>query len=104
MRENERTTGWSRVHARQALVLGVTGSAVFIVVLALPLITVLAVPGLSSGATIGIYGGGLLADIIVAAALAVVTLRCAARAARGELFAIPLVGRVADRWLRGKGR
>jgi uncharacterized membrane protein len=91
---------WARLHARQALVLGALNSVVFFVVLALPLVTVLAIPGISMGATIAVYAAGLLADVVVGIGLLVAGARYAARAARGELFSIPVVTPIVDRWFR----
>jgi uncharacterized membrane protein len=102
--ENETTSIWSRLHARQALVWGLIGTAFLVVVLALPLIVVLATPGISNSTTIGVYGIGLGADVVVALALLAVGVRYAARAARGDLFSIPIVTPIVDRWLSVKRR
>lgn len=75
----------------------------FLAVLALPLVAVIAVSTLSNEATIAVYGVGLAADVAVAGAWVVVGLRYAARAARGELFAIPVVTAIADRFIRRGG-
>lgn len=88
------------MHTRQALVLGVLNSVAFFVVLALPLIVVLAIPALSISATIGVYSAGLLADAALGIGLLLVGVRYAARAARGELFEIPLVTPIVERCFR----
>jgi uncharacterized membrane protein len=102
VREGTDETIWARLHARQALILGLCGSLVFFIVLAFPLIAVIAVPSLSTGATIELYAAGLVADAIVGIGWLLVGLRYSARAARGELFSIPIVTPIVDRWLRLK--
>jgi uncharacterized membrane protein len=96
VREDADSTAWARLHARQALVLGALNSIAFFFVLALPLIAVLAIPAISTGATIAVYTAGLVADVVVGIGLLVVGIRCAARAARGELFSIPIVTPVVE--------
>jgi hypothetical protein len=49
-----------------------------------------------------VYGIGLAADVIVGLALLLLGVRYAARAARGELFSIPGVTSIVDRWFRVK--
>jgi hypothetical protein len=102
VREDEDVSIWARLHARQALVLGVLNSLGFFLVLALPLLAVLAIPGISTGATIAVYAAGLVADAAVGIGLVVVGARYAARAARGELFSIPVVTPMVDRCFRIK--
>jgi ABC-type arginine transport system permease subunit len=97
VREDDDTSIWGRLHARQALVLGALNSLGFFLVLALPLVTVLAIPGISTDATIALYAAGLLADAVVGIGLLVVSARYAARAARGALFSIPLVTPIVER-------
>jgi uncharacterized membrane protein len=99
VREGDTETGWSRIHARQALLLGLTGTIGVLVVMALPLFAVIVTPAITPGATIAVYGVGLIADVIAAALLAAAAIRSAARAARGELFTIPLITPLVDRWL-----
>jgi uncharacterized membrane protein len=79
-------------------------SAAYLVLLALPLVVVLVVPALTAGATIAIYSVGLVVDLVVALVLVVIGWRYAARAARGDLFSIPLVTPIVDRWIRAKQR
>jgi len=86
-----------RIHTRQALTFGLGASIGFVVVLALPLSIVIADAGISTGATIAVYTAGLLLDAIVVVALTVLAFSYSARAARGELFTIPLVSPIADR-------
>jgi uncharacterized membrane protein len=100
VREDADSTSWARLHARQALVLGALNSVAFFVVLALPLLAVLAIPAISTGATIAVYAAGLAADVAVGVGLLIVGIRYAARAARGELFSIPLVTPLVERWFR----
>lgn len=99
VREHDDASIWARLHARQALVFGLLASVAFVIVLALPLLVVIAVPSISTGATIAVYGVGLLADVVGGIAWLVIGLRFAVRAARGELFSIPLVTPIVDRWL-----
>lgn len=88
---------WSRIHARQALAFGVCATAGYLVLMALPLIVVLADAGISTGTTVAVYAVGLGLDALGFVALAVLACSYAARAGRGELFTIPLVSALADR-------
>jgi hypothetical protein len=97
VREPPAASRWTRIHTRQALAFGLTGSIGFLIVLALPMIVVIADYGISTGATVGIYTAGLLLDAIVFIMFTVFAFSYAARAARGELFTIPLVSALADR-------
>jgi uncharacterized membrane protein len=99
VRESNDSSIWARLHARQALVFGLLASVAFVIVLALPLLAVIAVSSISAGATIAVYCVGLLADLVAGITWLVIGLRLAARAARGELFSIPLVTPIVDRWL-----
>ncbi len=83
--------------------MGVLGSVLFVAIMALPLFIVIADGGITTSATIAVYSAGIGADLLAAVALILAGVRCAARAARGELFAIPLVTFVADRCFR-RGR
>jgi uncharacterized membrane protein len=103
VREDSTTTIWARIHARQALVFGLIGSLLLLVVLALPLLAVVAFSSISSFATIVVYCIGLIIDALVAIGLLIVGARCASRAARGELFSIPLITPIVDRWFRLDG-
>jgi uncharacterized membrane protein len=49
-----------------------------------------------------VYTVGLVADVIVGITLLLVGLRYSARAARGELFSIPIVTPIVDTWFRLK--
>jgi hypothetical protein len=98
VRDGDDATIWARIHARQAVVLGVVASGVFVLVLAFPLVAVIAIPSMSIGATIGVYTAGLVADVVVGVAFLILGLGYAARAGRGELFSIPLVTPAVDRW------
>ena len=99
-REPADATAWSRLHTRQAFVYGFVASFAYLVLLALPLLIVAPIPGISTGAVVWIYALGLLADIVGAAFLIGLSLSYRARALRGELFAIPLVTPLADRLFR----
>jgi uncharacterized membrane protein len=98
VREPPEAPRWSRIHTRQALTFGLVASVGYVIVMALPLLTVL-VSGtmISTGVTVGVYSFGLLLDLVVFIVLTVLAFSYAARAARGELFTIPLVSSIADR-------
>jgi hypothetical protein len=102
VREGDDETIWARLHSRQALVFGLIASLGYLIVLAFPLVAVVTVPSISIGATIVVYTVGLIADLIVAIVLVLVGLHYSAKAARGELFSIPLVTPIVDRWFRLK--
>jgi hypothetical protein len=53
--------------------------------------------GISTGTTVVVYGIGLTLDLLGFIAWAYFAFSYAARATRGELFAIPLVSQIADR-------
>ncbi len=99
-REPEGAPTWVRIHTRQAVMYGLLVSVAYIVLLAIPLVIVIGSPSISTGATVGIYAAGLAADLIVFVVLLVATLGYASKAARGELFSIPLVSAIADRVFR----
>jgi uncharacterized membrane protein len=101
-REPPEATAWSRLHTRQAFVYGVAVTFAYVVLLAIPLLLILAIPPLtgSTAAVVWIYGIGLLADIVGAFILLGLSLRYRERALRGELFAIPYVTPLADRLFR----
>lgn len=88
---------WYRAHLRQAAVLGALCSIAFLLTLALPLGIVLALGGPGDGPTIAIYVVAMVLDIVVFAAAASVSIRCALRASRGELFSVPLVTQLSER-------
>jgi hypothetical protein len=97
VREPPEASRWTRIHTRQALTFGLAGTVGYLVILALPLIVVIGDAGISTGATVGVYTAGLLLDAIAFIGLTVLAFSYAARAARGELFTIPLISTVADR-------
>jgi uncharacterized membrane protein len=99
-REPAEATAWSRLHTRQAFVYGIVATLAYLVLLALPLLIVLPIPGISTGAVVWIYALGLLADIFGAFVLLGLSLTYRERALRGDLFAIPLVTPIADRVFR----
>ena len=98
-REPGDATSWTRLHARQAFVFGILAVLAYVVLMALPLIIVLLIPGVGTTAVVWLYALGLLADFAGAIAWFVVSMRLRERALRGELFAIPYVTRLADRLL-----
>jgi uncharacterized membrane protein len=97
IREAPAESRWTRIHTRQALTFGVVATIGYLVLLAIPLVIVIVDPGISTGATVGVYAAGLAIDAIVFIVLAVFAFTCAARAGRGELFTIPIVSALADR-------
>ncbi|HZX67241.1 MAG TPA: hypothetical protein VFE70_00075 [Candidatus Elarobacter sp.] len=101
-REPPEATAWSRLHTRQAFVFGITGTFAYLVLLALPLLLLIAIPPLGGSATavVWLYVVGLLADLIGAFVLLGLTLQYRERTLRGELFAIPIVTPIADRVFR----
>jgi hypothetical protein len=101
-REPADATAWSRLHTRQAFVYGIAATVAYLVLLALPLLLIVAIPPLggSTGAVVWIYALGLLADLIGALVLLGLSLSYRERALKGELFAIPYVSPVADRLFR----
>jgi uncharacterized membrane protein len=100
LQEAPAASRWSRIHARQALTFGLSASIGYVVVLALPMIVVIADAAISTSLTVWVYTAGLALDAIVFVGLTVLAFSYAARAGRGELFTIPLVSPVADRLLR----
>jgi hypothetical protein len=97
---------WYRTHLRQAATLGGLVSFGLIVLLAAPLVLVMSLggPGLGSELTIRIYVVGMLADAVTLGTAAFAAVSSAVRAARGELFSIPLVTPLSRRlFLRRRG-
>jgi hypothetical protein len=101
-REPPEATAWSRLHTRQAFVFGIAAALAYVVLLAIPLLLVIAIPPLARSITavVWIYAIGLLADIVGAFVLMGLCLSYRERTLRGELFAIPYVTPVADRVFR----
>ena len=95
-------TAWSRLHARQAFVYGIAATVAYLIVLAFPLLLIVAIPPLggSTTAVVWVYALGLLADVIGALVLLGLSLSYRERALKGELFAIPYVSPIADRLFR----
>jgi hypothetical protein len=91
-------TMWSRLHARQALAFGLLATFLYGIVLAVPLVVVLAVPAISPGAILGVYTVGLVIDIIAAVAVAGFALSLYRKARRGALFRIVFVTPIVDRF------
>jgi uncharacterized membrane protein len=97
IQEQPTASRWSRIHTRQALAFGVLATLGYLVLMALPLIAIIADPGISTGTTVLVYAVGLGLDAVVFVALVASAFSFAARAGRGELFTIPLVSPLADR-------
>jgi uncharacterized membrane protein len=101
-RETAGATAWSRLHARQAFVYGIAATLGYLVLLAIPLLLIVAIPPLggSTAAVVWIYALGLLADLVGALVVLGLSLSYRERALKGELFAIPCVSPIADRLFR----
>jgi uncharacterized membrane protein len=101
-REPAEATAWSRLHTRQAFVFGIAATLAYLVLLALPLLIFIVIPPLAGSltGTVWLYAVGLLADVVGAFALLGLALSYRGRALRGELFSIPYVGPIADRFSR----
>jgi hypothetical protein len=97
LREQPEASRWTRIHTRQALTFGLAATIGYVMVMALPLLIVIAYSGISTGATVGLYAAGLILDAIVFIALTAVAFSSAARARRGELCSIPAISAIADR-------
>jgi hypothetical protein len=91
VREGRDEAAWSRLHVRQAFVFGLLAALSYVVLLALPLLVVIAIPGIGTGAVVWLYVAGLLADVAGACAWLGLALDYRRRTSRGELFAIPFV-------------
>jgi hypothetical protein len=98
-REPPEATAWSRLHTRQAFVYGIAATLAYLVLLALPLLLLIAIPPLagSTTAVVWIYALGLMADVVGALVLFGLSMRFRERTLRGELFPIRYVTAVADR-------
>jgi hypothetical protein len=101
-REPAEATAWSRLHTRQAFVFGIAATLAYVVLLALPLLILIAIPPLatSTTGTVWLYAVGLLADLVGAFVLLGVALSYRERTLHGELFSIPAVTPIADRVFR----
>ena len=100
VREPPEATAWSRLHTRQAFVFGIVATIGYVVLLALPLLVVIAFPGIGTGAVVWLYAAGLLADLAGAFFWLALSLSYRDRTAKGELFTIPVVTPIADRVFR----
>lgn len=87
---------WARLHARQALLFGALASALFVLLLLVPLVASFALLA-RLDAIIVIYEVALLADVVFAGWWLVVAVRYAVRASRGELFDIPVAAKLGER-------
>jgi uncharacterized membrane protein len=99
-RESPTASTWTRIHTRQAVTYGLLISIAYLIVVAVPLAIVIGLPSISTSATVLVYGIGLTVDLIAFVALVALTLGYASRAARGELFSIPIVSAMTDRIFR----
>jgi len=101
-REPPQATAWWRLHTRQAFVFGIAATLGYFVLLALPLLLVIAIPPLAGSLTavVWVYALGLLADIVGAFVLMGLALSFRERTLRGDLFAIPWITPLTDRLFR----
>jgi uncharacterized membrane protein len=97
IREPPAASRWTRIHTRQALAFGLAATIGYVILLALPMLVVIADAGISTGMTVAVYAAGLVLDALAFVVLTVLAFSYSARAARGELFSIPLVSDIADR-------
>ena len=100
VREAPNASQWERIHARQAAVFGIAGTLAYVAVLALPLLVVIATPGVTTTVVVAVYAAGMIADLAGALLLLGLALYYSGRASRGELFAIPIVTAIVDRVFR----
>jgi hypothetical protein len=100
VREPATASRWTRIHTRQALTFGLFASIAFVVLLALPMLIVIADGSISTGMTVAVYGAGIVLDTIAFIWVTVLAFGYAARAGRGELFTIAIVTPIADRLFR----
>lgn len=84
-------TAWAQYHLRQALWFGNLSAIAALVALAWPLFFSLVVSNVT--ATIWVYVLAMLADGALFVLWLVLAIRYSQRAARGELFEVPLVSR-----------
>ena len=98
VRETPAASRWTRIHTRQALTFGLAATIGYLVLMAVPLlIVVMAGGGISTGVTVSVYYAGMLLDLVAFIMVTVWAFSYSARAARGELFTIPVVSGIADR-------
>ena len=94
-------SNWFEFHTRQALWFGILAAIAALVALSWPLIAsgivAGAAVGASVGATIWIYAFAILIDFVVFAVVLTFAVRYSRRAARGEMFEIPLVCQITRR-------
>ncbi len=91
-------SNWYKVHLRQALWFGNIAALGAFIAFVWPLAASLLIADVV--ATLWIYGLALLIDIAYFVLWLVLAMRYSRRAARGELFTIPLVARVTGTWSR----
>lgn len=102
IREPENASLWSQIHARQAIAFGALASMGYVLLLALPLLIVAAIPDVTTRMVVIVYSTGIVLDVLAAFVLFGFAVYYAGKASRGEMFAIPLVTAIADRFVRRK--
>ncbi len=101
VREAPDASRWTRIHTRQALTFGLVASIGFVVVMALPLLTVIvATPASRPARRSPSTRPDCSSTRSCSSSLTVLAFSYSARAGRGELFTIPLVSALADRVFR----
>ena len=97
----EQQSNWFQFHTRQALWFGILAAAAAFVALLWPLLASAIVGTLAGGAVVGatlwIYGLAFLVDLAVFAVVLVLAVGYSRRAARGEMFEIPVVRSITRR-------
>ncbi len=101
--DRDKKSNWFEFHTRQALWFGIIAGAVAFVALAWPLLLSAIVAGFAPvagstiTATIWIYVVAMLLDLAVFGVVLTLALGYSRRAARGEMFEIPLVSKITRR-------
>ncbi|MFN2528745.1 MAG: hypothetical protein ABR584_08500 [Candidatus Baltobacteraceae bacterium] len=101
--DRDKKSDWFEFHTRQALWFGIIAGAVAFVALAWPLLLSAIVAGFAPvagstiTATIWIYVVAMLVDLAVFGVVLTLALGYSRRAARGEMFEIPLVSQITRR-------
>lgn len=97
----EQQSNWFQFHTRQALWFGILAATAAFVALLWPLVASAIVGTLAGsavvGATIWIYGVAFVLDLAAFAVVLVLAVGYSRRAARGEMFEIPLVSGITRR-------
>ncbi|GAC1657513.1 MAG: hypothetical protein NVS9B12_09630 [Vulcanimicrobiaceae bacterium] len=97
----ESKSNWFEFHTRQALWFGILAGAGVLVAFSWPVVVSAAIAGVLTGPALGaiiwIYAFAILIDFAVFAIALTYAVRSSRRAARGEMFEIPLVSKITRR-------